>query len=131
MRPGASCRANAATPEPSLVTRPAPRTLDDAEPQVQIIGDMKINRLMQVVFVSGAVTVVMPAFASSPVSPEAPSALCGGDSDEDDDEDEGEEDSIRLPGSQLPGAASPTPLCGEDEDEDDDEDEDGEETSLL
>ena len=76
---------------------------------------MKINRLMQVVFVSGAVTVGVPAFAASPIGSEAPSALCGEDSDEDDEEDEGGE-----------GIA----LCGEDSDEDDDG-EDGEETSLL
>lgn len=98
--------------------------LDDAEPQVQIRDAMKINRLMQVVFVSGAVTVAVPAFAASPVSPEAPSALCGGDSDEDEDEDEGEEGA-----AQSPAAPSPTPLCGDDSDED--EDEDGEETSRL
>lgn len=76
---------------------------------------MKINRLMQVVFVSGAVTVAVPAFAASPAHPEAPSALCGGDSDGDDDKDEGQE-----------GAA----LCGGDSDQDEDEKE-GEETSLL
>jgi hypothetical protein len=103
-----------------------PLPLDDVGPQVQIIGDMKINRLMQVVFVSGAVTVAVPAFATSPVSPEAPSALCGGDSDEDEDEDESEEGAVRPPVAQ-----SPVALCGEESDEDDDEDEDGEETSLL
>jgi hypothetical protein len=78
---------------------------------------MKINRLMQVVFVSGAVTVGVPAFAASPIGSEAPSVLCGEDSDEDEDEDEGEE-----------GIA----LCGDDSDEDDEDDgEDGEETSQL
>lgn len=95
--------------------RPLRLALDDAEPRVQIRANMKINRLMQVVFVSGACTVALPAFAASPAHPEAPSALCGGDADEDDDKDEGEE-----------GAA----LCGGDSDSDEDED-DGEETSLL
>ena len=111
--------------EPGLARWPARLTLDDAEPRVQIIGDMKINRLMQVVLVSGAVGLAVPAFAASPVGPEAPSALCGGDSDEDEDEGEGEEDSVLSP-----DARSPLPLCGVGEDEGD-VDEDGEETSLL
>lgn len=101
--------------KPALVVRPLTRVLDGVQPQVQISGNMKINRLMQVVFVSGAVTVAVPAFAAWPANAEAPSALCGGDSDSDEDEDEGEE-----------GVA----LCGGDSD-DGDEDEGGEETSLL
>ena len=108
-----------------MATGPLTLALDDVEAQVQIKGDMKINRLMQVVFVSGAVTVAVPAFATSPVSPQAPSALCGGDADEDEEEDEGEEGAAQAPTAQRPDA-----LCGGDSDEDEDE-EDGEETSLL
>lgn len=76
---------------------------------------MKINRLMQVVFVSG-LCATMPAFASSSLSGQDLSPLCGGDADEDDDKDEEDED-------------GETRLCGgdsEDEDDDKDEDEDGE-----
>jgi hypothetical protein len=77
---------------------------------------MKINRLMQVVFVSGAVSVAVPAFATSLPGLEAPSALCGGDADDDEEEKEDEEESIAL--------------CGGDSDDDEDEEEDAEETSL-
>jgi hypothetical protein len=80
---------------------------------------MKINRLMQVVFVSG-LCATMPAFASTPVSGQDLSPLCGGDSDEDDDgEDEDKDGETRL--------------CGGDSDEDDDgedEDKDGETRQL-
>jgi hypothetical protein len=80
---------------------------------------MKINRLMQAVFVTGSVCVVVPAFAGSTprLTSLAASSLpslpqCGGDEDDDDgddDEDEGE-----------------TRLCGGDSD-DDDGDDDGDE----
>lgn len=82
---------------------------------------MKINRLMQAVFVAGSACVVVPAFAGSApklTSSTAESSLpslpqCGGDEDDDDgdedDEDEGE-----------------TRLCGGDSDDGDgDGDEDG------
>jgi hypothetical protein len=81
---------------------------------------MKINRLMQAVFVAGSACVVVPAFAgstpslTSSVAASLPSLppQCGGDEDEDDgDEDEDDEGETRL--------------CGGDDD-DDDGDEDGE-----
>jgi hypothetical protein len=65
---------------------------------------MKINQLMQVVFVSGALSAAVPAFAHSvrvsaaPASgaeASQPSPLCGGDSDDDDDDgsdDDGDDD---------------------------------------
>jgi hypothetical protein len=79
---------------------------------------MKINRLMQAMFVSGTVCVALPALAApgsldpsaQAASPQLPQ--CGGDEEDDDgdeDDDQGGE----------------TRLCGGDSD-DDDGDEDGE-----
>ena len=80
---------------------------------------MKINRLMQAVFVAGSACVVVPAFAASTPSltsslaaSSLPSPQCGGDEDDDDgDEDDDDQGETRL--------------CGGDSD-DDDGDDDGE-----
>jgi hypothetical protein len=62
---------------------------------------MKINRLMQMMFVWGSVCAALPAFAASgshsqdpssrsPSSEQHPTAQCGGDSDDGDDGDDGD-----------------------------------------
>jgi hypothetical protein len=67
---------------------------------------MKINRLMQVVFVSGALSAAAPVLASSGTTEALPA---------------------------LSAEESARPMCGEetDEDEDGEGDEDGEETIQL
>ena len=89
---------------------------------------MKINRLMQAVFVTGCVCVVVPAFAgttpslgSSPVVSSLPSLpQCGGDEDDDDgDEDEDEGGETRLCGGDSDDGDG-------DGDDDGDDDEGGE-----
>jgi hypothetical protein len=83
---------------------------------------MKINRLMQAVFVAGSACVVVPAFAGttpSLTSSMAVSSLpslpqCGGDEDDDDGDEDGDDDD-----------GGETRLCGGDSDDDDDGDEDG------
>jgi len=82
---------------------------------------MKINRLMQAIFVAGSVCVVVPALAGSTPSLTSSAAVssaavpslpqCGGDEDDDDGDDEDEDE-------------GETRLCGGDSD-DDDGDEDG------
>jgi len=75
---------------------------------------MKINRLMQVVFVSGSVCAAVPAFASAALHGPVSAPSCGGDSDGDDDE--GDEDDDK---------GDETRLCGGDEGDDDGGDDDG------
>jgi hypothetical protein len=87
---------------------------------------MKINRVMQVVFVSASVCAALPAFAGSVLSAQAPAPLCGGDSDDDDDDDKDDDDKD-----------GETRLCGGDSDDgdgddgDDSGDDDGTETLQL
>jgi hypothetical protein len=87
---------------------------------------MKINRLMQVVFVSAGVCAALPAFAGSVFPAHDPAALCGGDSDDDDDDGKDDDDKD-----------GETRLCGGDSDDDDGDDgddsgdDDGTETIQL
>jgi hypothetical protein len=99
---------------------------------------MKINRLMQVIFLSGSVCVAAPAFAGTLVSGQAPSTSCGDEKDEK-DEEEDKDGETRLCGGDADededdkdDKDGETRLCGGDADEDEDEDEkDDTETRQL
>jgi len=85
---------------------------------------MKIQRLLQVVFVSGSVCAAVPAFAAAAlhghVSAPQNTPECGGDSDDDDDDGDDEDDKD-----------GETRLCGGDSDDGDDgDDDDGDDTET-
>jgi hypothetical protein len=81
---------------------------------------MKINRLMQVVFLSSSVCVVAPAFASVLSTGQNPVPSCGDETDEDDDEKDDEDGETRLCGDDT-----------DDDDGDDGDDDEGDETETL
>jgi hypothetical protein len=84
---------------------------------------MKIQRLLQVAFVSGSVCAAVPAFAAAALHGPVNTPSCGGDSDDDDDDGDDEDDKD-----------GETRLCGGDSDDDDDgddgDDDDGDETET-
>jgi hypothetical protein len=94
---------------------------------------MKINQLMQVIFISGSVCVAAPAFAGTLVTGQVPAPSCG-DEKEDEDEDDDKDGETRLCGDDADededDKDGETRLCGDDEDEDED-DKDGTETLRL
>jgi hypothetical protein len=98
---------------------------------------MKINRLMQVVFLSSSVCVAAPAFAGVLSTGQGPTPSCGDEKEEEDDEED-KDGETRLCGGdtdeddddEKDDKDGETRLCGDDTDEDDDDGE-GDDTETL
>ena len=99
---------------------------------------MKINRLMQVVFLSSSVCVAAPAFASVLSTGQNPIPSCGDEKDEDKDEED-KDGETRLCGDDTADddddkkddKDGETRLCGDDAEEDDGDDGEGDDTETL